>query len=294
LPPTNVLGAAALRASEATVAEDLAGAGVRACGHRRRRVVVSSFSKSNTDRLTRISSEMDGTVRPERLAEGLYLISLGASNVYVWESDGFVSVVDTGVPGSEHAILGALSAIGHTAENVAEIVLTHFHRDHTGSAAELACRTGARIVAHHADAAIIERREAPPPPRLTDLERPLAEMLLGDVANLPGPQPEAVRVDRLVEDGELTMGGGQIVTIPGHTYGSIGVLLPQRAALFTGDSIASVDSAPVLGPFNLNTADAIAAVRKQAQLNFDIACVGHGRPIVGNASRKVLAMIRSF
>jgi hypothetical protein len=64
--------------------------------------------------------------------------------------------------------------------------------------------------------------------------------------------------------------------------------------LFTGDSIASSDSAPILGPFNINIADAVAAVRKQAQSNFEIACVGHGRPIVGNASRKVLAMIRSF
>ena len=84
------------------------------------------------------------------------------------------------------------------------------------------------------------------------------------------------------------------MTIPGHTRGSIGVLLPGLGVLFTGDSIASTDSAPILGPFNLNTADAIAAVRKQAQLNFEIACVGHGRPIVGNASCKVLAMIRSF
>jgi hypothetical protein len=35
-------------------------------------------------------------------------------------------------------------------------------------------------------------------------------------------------------------------------------------------------------------------VRRQAQLDFEIACVGHGQPIVGNASRKILAMIRSF
>lgn len=72
------------------------------------------------------------------------------------------------------------------------------------------------------------------------------------------------------------------------------VLLPERGVLFTGDSIASADSAPILGPFNLNTADAVAAVRKQAQLDFEIACIGHGRPIVGKASRKVLAMIRSL
>jgi glyoxylase-like metal-dependent hydrolase (beta-lactamase superfamily II) len=233
-------------------------------------------------------------MQPERLADGVFLVPLQASNVYIWESDGLLSVVDTGVPGSADAILAAVDAIGHAPQDLAEIVLTHFHRDHTGSAAELVRRTGARVVAHPADATIMEGFEWPPPPQLTELERPLAEMLLGDVANLPGPQPEAVRIDRLVEEGELTAGGGQIVAIPGHTRGSIAVLLPKRGVLFTGDSIASTDSAPVLGPFNLNTADAVAAVRKQAQLYFEIACVGHGRPIVGNASPKVLAMIRSF
>ena len=233
-------------------------------------------------------------MHPEQVADGVFLVPLQASNVYLWESNGLLGLVDTGVPGSADAILAAVDAIGHAPQDLAEIVLTHFHRDHTGSAAELARRTGAHIVAHAADAAVMEGRERPPPPQLTELERPLAEMLLGDVANLPGPQPEAVRIDRLVEDGEVTAGGGQIVTIPGHTRGSIGVLLPGLGVLFTGDSIASTDSAPILGPFNLNTADAIAAVRKQAQLNFEIACVGHGRPIVGNASRKVLAMIRSF
>ena len=233
-------------------------------------------------------------MQPERLVEDVYLLPLQVSNVYIWESDGLLTIFDTGVPGSAEAILAALGAIGHAAEDVAEIVLTHFHRDRTGSTAELVRRTGARVLAHRGDAAIIEGHEPPPRPRLTQLEHPLAEMLFGDVASLPGPQPDAVRVDRLVEDGELTAGGGQIVSIPGHTLGSIAVLLPNRGVLFTGDSIASADSAPILGPFNLDTADAVAAVRKLAQLDFDIACVGHGRPILGSASRKVLTMIRSF
>jgi glyoxylase-like metal-dependent hydrolase (beta-lactamase superfamily II) len=233
-------------------------------------------------------------MQPERIAQGVYLVPLQVTNCYIWEADGLLTVVDTGVPGSADEIVAALGAIGHPAEAVDEIVLTHFHRDHTGSAADLVRRTGARVVGHRADASIIEGREPPPGPRLTQLERPLAEMLFGDVGALPGPQPEAVQVDRLVEDGELTAGGGQIVTIPGHTLGSIAVLLPDLGVLFTGDSIASADSAPILGPFNLNTADAVAAVRKLAQLDFDVACLGHGRPVVGSASRKVMAMIRSF
>jgi hypothetical protein len=50
----------------------------------------------------------------------------------------------------------------------------------------------------------------------------------------------------------------------------------------------------VLGPSNIDRVAAIEAVRKQARLDYDIACVSHGEPIVGGASRKVLALIRSF
>jgi glyoxylase-like metal-dependent hydrolase (beta-lactamase superfamily II) len=76
-------------------------------------------------------------MQPELLAEGVYLVPLQVSNCYIWESHGLVTVVDTGVPGSADEIVAALGAIGHAAEAVDEIVLTHFHRDHTSSAADL-------------------------------------------------------------------------------------------------------------------------------------------------------------
>jgi hypothetical protein len=45
---------------------------------------------------------------------------------------------------------------------------------------------------------------------------------------------------------------------------------------------------------NVDRVRAVEAVRKQAALDFEIACVGHGVPIQGNANRKLLATIRSF
>ena len=61
----------------------------------------------------------------------------------------------------------------------------------------------------------------PPPPTLTELDRPLAEQHFGDVSTLPGPQPAAVVVDREVDDGAVTLGGGTIIGVPGHTPGSL-------------------------------------------------------------------------
>jgi glyoxylase-like metal-dependent hydrolase (beta-lactamase superfamily II) len=232
--------------------------------------------------------------RPRSVAAGVYVLPLPVSNAYLWDWHDGVTLIDSGLPGSEAVILEALAALGRRPDDVREIVLTHFHRDHPGSAADLAARSGAQVLAHRADAAIIGGHVPPIAPHLTDLERPLADLLFGDVSTLPGPQPAAVTVTREVDDGDTTAGGGQILAIAGHTPGSIALLVPQAGLLFTGDSIASYESAPILGPFNIDRAAAIEAVRKQAILEYDVACVGHGDPILTNASRKVLAMIRSF
>lgn len=74
-----------------------------------------------------------------------------------------------------------------------------------------------------------------------------------------------------------------VVEVPGHTPGSIAIYLPGERVLFTGDNIASVEGRPILGPFNVARHDAIASFRKLAQLNVEIACFGHGDPIVRNA-----------
>jgi glyoxylase-like metal-dependent hydrolase (beta-lactamase superfamily II) len=227
------------------------------------------------------------------VAPGVYLVDLppGGGNVYVWEASHGLTLIDTGVPGSAPAVLAAIEAFGHRPTDVVEILLTHFHTDHTGSAAELASHTGARVLAHRADAAVIAGREPPVPPSLTELERPLARMLFGDVSRLPGPPPPKVEVEP-VDDGDMTAGGGTIVATPGHTPGSIALLV--RDVLFTGDSIASFEGGPDPGA-----------------VQYRPACCRRGRPQAGAArlryslcrSRSAadrrrrsegLAMIRSF
>jgi glyoxylase-like metal-dependent hydrolase (beta-lactamase superfamily II) len=233
-------------------------------------------------------------LQPQLLAPGVFFLEFGVGHAYLWDWGDGLTLIDTGLPGSADAILRAVEAIGREPQDLKEIVLTHFHADHTGSAAELVKRTGASAMAHPADAPIMRHETRPLPPSLTELERPLAEALFGDVSNLPGPQPPPVDISREVQDGDTTAGGGTIVGVAGHTPGSIALFLPWLGVLFTGDTLASHDGAPILGPFNIDRLGAIESLRKQARLAFDIACFGHGKPIVGGASRKVLAMVRSL
>ena len=224
----------------------------------------------------------------QRVVPGVHMLPFEVGQVYVWDWGAGVTVIDTGIAGSAAAILGAIEALGRRPDEVKEIILTHFHDDHRGGAAELVARTAA-ILAHREDAPFIRGERPGPPPILLDFERPIAEVAFPKV-----PPAPPVGVDREVVAGDTTAGGGLIVGVPGHTPGSIALLVPQLGVLFTGDTIASHESSPLLGLFNVDRAEAIRSLRKQAGLRFDVACFGHGAPLVGDADRRIRALAETL
>jgi glyoxylase-like metal-dependent hydrolase (beta-lactamase superfamily II) len=228
-------------------------------------------------------------MEPQPVVPGVYLLRFEIGQAYLWDWWEGLTLIDTGVAGSADAILRAIAAMGRRPDNVKEIFLTHSHNDHRGSAADLVEPTGASVMAHRADATVIRGEQAETPPNLTEQERPFAESIIPRV-----PQAPPVTVNREVEDGDTTAGGGVVVGVPGHTPGSIALLVPRLRLLFTGDTIASVDGNPILGPFNIDRAEAIRSVRKQARLAFDVACFGHGDPLIGDAGLRIQALAESL
>ncbi len=92
---------------------------------------------------------------------------------YLWHDESGTTLIDTGPPGSGAAIKAAMEQLGLLREELRRIVLTHFHNDHTGSAAELAGRSGAEVVVGVADAAFVRGDVPGPPPALTPAEQQL-------------------------------------------------------------------------------------------------------------------------
>jgi glyoxylase-like metal-dependent hydrolase (beta-lactamase superfamily II) len=162
---------------------------------------------------------------------------------------------------------------------VVRVVLTHYHADHAGSAAEIRGWAGAEVVAHVADAPVIRGELAGPQPDLLPAEEQLMAAI--GAAELPAVPP--CPVDREVVGGEvLPFGGGaHVLHGPGHTPGSIAVHLPGSRVLFTGDTVAENQGTVLLGPFNLDRHQAAASFRVLTALDVDIALVGHGEPVAG-------------
>ncbi len=124
------------------------------------------------------------------------------NNVYVVSDDEGVFVVDPS--GNVDLIIQQLEG-----RKLDAIVLTHYHWDHVGGAAELARKTGAPVIASEVDAKCIEN------PTLGYASR----------------TSEPCKVDRCVKMGDVVKVGNmewKVIETPGHSAGSICLfMIPQ-------------------------------------------------------------------
>jgi glyoxylase-like metal-dependent hydrolase (beta-lactamase superfamily II) len=181
------------------------------------------------------------------------------------------------------AIAKALRDWGLDRESLTHVLLTHWHPDHAGSAAELASWPNVQVWAHRTDAPIIRGDSYGSFPVLTHAEE-------GLYAHIAGTVPDAApsRVDRELDDNEvLDVIGARVLSVPGHTDGSIALHFPHEGVLFTGDVATEAQGQVILGPFNHDRARARESFRRFAGIDVDVVCFGHGQPLRGGDTAKL-------
>lgn len=214
------------------------------------------------------------------LTPRLHMLRFTVGQAYLWRDGDDLTLVDSGPPGSGPAIAAAVRGLG----TLRRLVLTHFHDDHAGGAAEVGSWPGVSVLAHRADAPIVGGEVPPPPPDLTDFEKELHARVATGLSRAPG-----ARVDVELSDGdEVEIGDGAcVVHVPGHTDGSIALHLPAERVLFTGDVIAEHEGRLLVGPFNLDRGQAARSAHALAAMDVDTACFGHGDALVGDAAERL-------
>jgi glyoxylase-like metal-dependent hydrolase (beta-lactamase superfamily II) len=220
----------------------------------------------------------------EHLTGNLYRVLLGRFQAYLWRDADEVTLIDTGAADTGGEIAAALDEIGLAPTSIARVVLTHFHDDHVGAAAEIRDWGDIEIVAHEIEAPIIRGDVAGPPPTVNDLERAMYKRVTADL-----PPAPPVPVDRTVVDGTLLDfgGGAHVLATPGHTDGSIALHLPEHGVLLTGDTVAEHLGRVMLGAFNVDLAQAAHSMRRLAELDVEVAAFGHGEPALHGASARL-------
>jgi len=147
-------------------------------------------------------------------------------------------LVDTGFPGSAPKILAALHREGYKPWELALIVITHAHLDHTGSAAALAGATGAPVLVHTGEAEYLSTGTSAPviPVSLTGR---LLRLMIGKHALAPDlAVTPVIRIDAPYRLDAFGI-DGIIVPSPGRTNGSLSVCLANGECI-AGDLITGM------------------------------------------------------
>jgi glyoxylase-like metal-dependent hydrolase (beta-lactamase superfamily II) len=204
------------------------------------------------------------------------------TNAFLIRGDEGCILVDAGNPGKADRILARLAECGVAPDDVRLILLTHGHVDHFGSAAALRERTGAPVAIHALDAGAV-RQGIHQPDSLHPTHWLVAlGMRIPGVAGptrAPAFEPDFVFEDewRLDEYGVA----GQVLHTPGHTPGSVSVLLDSGEAI-----VGDVVMGQLMGMIRQPGPPIVAwdlernreSVRQLAALSPRVVYVGHGGP----------------
>lgn len=224
------------------------------------------------------------------LGEGVFRIPTAGDfiNSFAFlESDGSVTLVDTGLSFASKRIINGLAQIGRHPRDVQRIILTHAHNDHVGSAAALMPQTRADGATVHTEDAGFVTAGRPAP----------SGSGLANVMNrIPGFGWKPCPVAETVTDGEVlnVAGGMQVLHTPGHTPGHISLLHQGSGVLITGDCIFNMNGRmtwPVQMfctdfPLNQRTAAVLADV------DYQVAAFTHGPHLDTNAREAVRGFLR--
>ncbi|MEU7901252.1 MBL fold metallo-hydrolase [Actinoplanes sp. NPDC049118] len=211
------------------------------------------------------------------VVDGVFELDIRYVHMHLVVTDDGVVLVDTGLPGNSAKVDQALHDIRRKIGDVRTVLLTHHHPDHTGNVADLRRRSGARVVAHAADAPFITGEAK------AVIRHPVVKV----VTRLMGV-PEAATVDDVVTvDGSSPLPGFTALHTPGHTAGHLSFLLDRAGGvLFAGDAAAGkrggrVGASPKM--VSVDLAQEKKSVARLADLEFEHAVFGHGAAVSGRA-----------
>jgi len=227
---------------------------------------------------------------------GIHPVALGFNDCYLIR-DKEVIMIDGGTPHRINTFKKAIQNISIEPSDVKLVIVTHGHIDHIGSLNDIKKLTGASVVAHELEKECLERGEwieTLKPKGIGGWRWMWDNVGLPLVMSFYSRAPPT-DVDLVVEDAGLSLVNygvnGRVVYTPGHTMGSISVLL-DSGEVFVGDlamnkfPLRRTPGLPVLG-WNLEKVK--ESWRRLIDLGAEIVYPGHGKSFPIDVIKKAIS-----
>ncbi|MDR0923466.1 MAG: MBL fold metallo-hydrolase [Hungatella sp.] len=206
-------------------------------------------------------------------------IRCGSVNSYLIEEHGRAILVDTGRNGSEEKILAQCRKT-----KVELILLTHGHVDHVQNTAYLKKKLGVPVAIHKEDLSLIKDNFSEPLRFQGMLGMAVAEVSAksSETDRIPEFTPEI-----FIDEGDWLKDYGinaRIMGLPGHTKGSIGIDIDEKAVI-VGDALMNMFY-PGLSLVYCDRAEMLKSADKISALGARKVYFGHGGPVENRAWNK--------
>ncbi|MCF8033934.1 MAG: MBL fold metallo-hydrolase [Desulfarculaceae bacterium] len=229
---------------------------------------------------------------PIRVAENLYLLGHRSTPVFLWDGPepvlfeaGFTCLAPNYIADAKQVLDGRAPAW---------LLISHVHFDHCGAAGCFQeTWPGLKIAVAPKAANIIERPNAIK--LISQLNHTTARLLgrLGRVELSQEPfQPFSL--ERVLDNGDvLELAGGrrvEVLATPGHTWDSLSFYLPREKILMASEATGiEAPGGYIVSELLVSYADYVASMRRLAELEVELLCLGHHTTYTGPAARAFIA-----
>ncbi len=238
----------------------------------------------------------------EKVIEGIYFIPgrdemIPDSHVYILGDahSHDLSMVDVGLIGRGDEKLDHIERTGIGLKDIKRIILTHTHFDHIGCIKEMVKGLpDVEIWVHQIEGDYLERGDE----RIIHGNEMFAGFIRGQYGVSDGFYQLSVH-RKLGEADVLEIGGlrWEVLHIPGHSAGGIGLYNAKNKVLIPGDTVYADYN---IGRFDLYSADGSQlrrSLERLAQLDAEVLLPGHNRILkegAGESIKKTLAQWKQY